>query len=165
MKTDFNYEMSQEVTNLLLNGGTMITNRQEPKKYDFLFTGLIRMARGYWVQDSREFMEDNKHEWVIVQNRKETVNGVITYWPIKVMSNNSGTMQELKKKMLEEHREQMDYMRLRFWRAEQRAMREAKELGECFHCDEPITNKDSSYCSTGCNEQEEKELHAESGGC
>tara|TARA_R110000824_G_scaffold13978_1_gene60089 strand:+ start:256 stop:462 length:207 start_codon:yes stop_codon:yes gene_type:complete len=40
-----------------------------------------------------------------------------------------------------------------------------EDLGECFHCDEPITNKDSSYCSTGCNEQEEKELHAESGGC
>tara|TARA_R110000744_G_scaffold378850_1_gene495628 strand:+ start:17069 stop:17566 length:498 start_codon:yes stop_codon:yes gene_type:complete len=165
MKTDFNYEMSQEVTNLLLNGGTMITNRQEPKKYDYLFTGLIRMARGYWVQDKREFMEGNTHEWVIVQNRKEINNGVITYWPIRVQSNNSGTMQELKKKMLAEHREQMDYIRIRQWNKEQRAMKAAKDLGECYNCDEPITNKDSSYCSTGCNEQEEKELHAESTSC
>tara|TARA_R110000764_G_scaffold41620_1_gene93657 strand:+ start:298 stop:795 length:498 start_codon:yes stop_codon:yes gene_type:complete len=165
MKTDFNYEMSQEVTDLLLNGGTMIANRQEPKKYDYLFTGLIRMARGYWVQDSREFMEDNKHEWVIVQSKADTTNGVTTYGPIRVMSNNSGTMQELKKLMVKEHNEDMDYIRLRLWRAEQRDMREAKDLGECYNCDEPITKKNSSYCSTGCNEQVEKELQAESGSC
>ena len=146
MTTDFNYEMSQEVTDLLLNGGTMIVNRQEPKKYDYLFTGLIRMARGYWVQDSREFMEDNKHEWVIVQSKADTTNGVTTYGPIRVMSNNSGTMQELKKLMVKEHQEDMDYIRLRLWRAEQRDMREAAENGET-------------------NETEEWQLKAESGSC
>ena len=43
-----------------------------------------------------------------------------------------------------------------------------EDLGECYHCDEPITTKNSSYCSIRCEEAEtniEWQLHAESGGC
>jgi hypothetical protein len=39
-----------------------------------------------------------------------------------------------------------------------------EDLGECYHCDEPITTKNSSYCSIRCEEAEtnvEWQLNAE----
>lgn len=80
---------TEEATQLFLNGGKVVNTIGTEK-----MVVIVRMPKGEFIQDEREGQEDNKFEYVILQNydpKKLTVVG----WK-------NGSLSQVKKRVYEE---------------------------------------------------------------
>jgi hypothetical protein len=64
-------KLDQKVTQLLLNGGTIVESRVGINRQNKThFVGLIRMPKGKFIKDTREgeLYENNSFEYAIIEN-------------------------------------------------------------------------------------------------
>jgi len=111
------FKFTKQVTDLLIQGGTIVKTMQEDEKLESLFTGLIRMPKGKFIKDDR--YEDNYFEYVIIQNSKEYSSDRLN--PISVIQYGNDHLATMKVRVRKEHSKDLNYIYNRRWRREEEA--------------------------------------------